>query len=232
MRAHWVILVLVVLSVFSGYALADAGLTCWTYGANCQTNGSVVAASDGSITGNLYYKSANFMSYVRVIDTNPDNSWTSPWMLNNQTTQIGGPPVTFGNALKGDVLIVQLCDQTENAATCGNGILNPYLFANDPKYSADGLSHAMAAQNGGVCPTALCDDPSKRINLIWLEDLATKQNTDWDYNDLVLALHNVDVLFPNDGMSQSQNSAVPEPATMSLLAGGLAAGWFRRKKKS
>jgi hypothetical protein len=231
-RAHWVILLLVVLVACAGSALADAGLTCWTFGGNCATNGSVVAASDGGITGNLYYKSADFMSYVRVIDTNPDNAWTSAWMLNNQTTQIGGPPVLFGNALKGDVLIVELCDQTLNAATCGNGIINPYLFANDPKYSADGLSHAMVNQNGGASPTAKGD--SMRTQLIWLEDLANKQNTDWDYNDLVLALHNIDVLFPNDGMSSGglNASPVPEPATLSLLAGGLAAGLFRRLKKS
>jgi hypothetical protein len=210
--------------------IADNGLKCSSFGATCATDGSIVAGSTGAISGNLFYESANFIDYVRVVDTNPNNSWTSPWMLNNQTTQIGGPSVTFGNAIKGDILVVELCDQDENAATCGNGIKNPYVFASDPNYSADNLSHAMIAQNGGACATANCSDQIGRTSLIWLEDLSTKQNSDWDYNDLVLALHNVDVVFPHDGSSQA--SAVPEPGTISLLVGGVAAGLIRRVKKS
>lgn len=231
MRARWVILALVVVAGFSLSAVAsidDSGLKCWTFGATCATDGTIVAASTGKVTGNLYYASANFTDYVRVVDTNPNNSWTSAWMLNNQTTQIGGTPVTFGNAQAGDILVVEICDQDENAATCGNGIQNPYVFASDPKYSADNLSHAMVAQNGGAGP--LANGGGLRSQLIWLEDLSNKQNTDWDYNDLVLAMHNIDVLFPHNG---SQDAApVPEPATLSLLAGGIAAGLIRRFKKS
>jgi hypothetical protein len=103
------------------------------------------------------------------------------------------------------------------------------VFASDPNYSADNLSHAQIAQNGGAGATANGVGP--RSQLIWLEDLSNKQNSDWDYNDLVLALHNVDVLFPHGG-GGSQPSPAPEPATLSLLAGGLAAGLIRRMKKS
>jgi hypothetical protein len=228
-RAHWVIFVLVVIAAFAVPAVADSGLTCWTFGATCATDGTIVAGASGTISGNLFYKSANFIDYVRVIDTNPNNSWTSPWVLNNQITQIGGPSVAFGNALKGDILVVELCDQDENAATCGNGIKNPYVFASDPNYSADDLSHAMVAQNGGAGATANGVGP--RTQLIWLEDLSNKQNSDWDYNDLVLALHNVDVVFPHNG-GTSEASPVPEPATLSLLVGGVAAGLIRRLKKN
>lgn len=210
-------------------SVADDGLKCGTFGATCATDGTIVAASNGKITGNLYYVSANFMDYVRVVDTNPANSWTSAWMLNNQTTQIGGTPVTFGNALAGDILVVELCDQFENATTCGNNITNPYVFASDPKYSADGLSHAQVAQNGGAGP--LANGGGIRSQLIWLEDLSNKQQSDWDYNDSVLALHNIDVLFPHGG-GGLDSSAVPEPATLTLLASGLAAGLIRRMKKS
>lgn len=228
MRAHWVILVLAAIAAFAVPAVADSGLTCWAFGATCATDGTIVAGTSGEITGNLYYKSANFTDYVRVVDTNPNNSWTSPWMLNNQITQIGGTPVAFGNALKGDILVVELCDQDENAATCGNGIKNPYVFASDPAYSADNLSHAMVAQNGGACPTASCLG-GVRTQLIWLEDLSNKQNSDWDYNDLVLAMHNINVAFPHNGSLDA--APVPEPATLSLLAGGLVAGLIRRMKR-
>lgn len=225
MRAHWVILVLVVLAAFAGSALADDGLQCWSFGVSCADDGTIVAGADGSITGNLYYQKANFTSYVRVIDTNPNNSWTSSWVLNNQITGIGGPPVTFGNALKGDILVVQLCDQQEQPNICTDNSRNQYLFASDPTYSADGLSHAMVPMNGGASATAKGDGP--RTQLIWFEDLADKQHTDWDYNDFVLALHNVDVLFPH-----GDAAAVPEPGTLSLLAGGLLTGLIRRIKKS
>lgn len=228
MRAHWVILVLVALAALSVPALADT-VTCGTFGQTCATDGTIVAGTTGEITGNLYYASANFTSYVRVIDTNPNNRWVSPWMLNNQTTPIGGPSVDFGSAMKGDILVVQLCDQNENFATCGNGIKNPYVFSNDPVYSADNLSHAQIAENGGACATASCES-GIRTQLIWLEDLSNKQHSDWDYNDLVLALHNIDVTFPNGGGLDA--SPVPEPATITMLAGGLAAGLFRRMKKS
>lgn len=230
MRARWVFFLSVVIASLAVPALADSGLECWSFGATCGTNGTITAGTTGEISGNLYYVSANFTSYVRVIDTNPNNAWTSPWMLNNQITQIGGPPVNFGVANKGDILVVQLCDQDENAATCGNGIKNPYLFASDKNYSADNLSHAMIPENGGACATAACFD-GVRTQLIWMEDLADKQNTDWDYNDFVLALHNVNVAFPNNG-GDSQSSPTPEPGTLSLLAGGVATGLVRRRKSS
>jgi hypothetical protein len=188
-----------------------------------------VAGSDGAISGNLYYVSANFTDYIRVIDTNPNNSWTSNWVLDNQLTGIGGPSINFGNALKGDVLVVQLCDQQEQPNICTETSKNQYLFSSDPKFSADGLSHAMVAQNGGASATAKGDGP--RTQLIWLEDLSAKENTDWDFNDFVLALHNVDVVFPHDSQT-SGASPVPEPATISLLAGGLVAGLIRRLKKN
>jgi hypothetical protein len=228
-RAHWVILVLVVIAAFTVPASADDGLHCWTFGQTCGTNGTIVAQSDGDIKGNIFYANANFTDWVRVIDLNPQNSWTSSWMLDNQRG-VGQPSVDFGHALKNDILVVQLCDQQEQPNLCVDSSKNQYLFASDPKYSADGLSHAMIPMDGGVGSTA--KDPGRGTQLIWLEDLSTKQNSDWDYNDLVLSLHNVDVAFPNSGGGTSQDSPVPEPATLSLLAGGVAAGLIRRFKKS
>jgi len=228
-RARWVfVLVLAVIAAFSVPALADNGLHCWTFGQTCATNGTIFALSNGDIKGNIYYANANFTDYVRVIDTDPNNSWTSPWMLDNQRG-VGQPSVDFGHALKGDILVVQLCDQDLQPNICTSGSKNQYLFANDPAYSADNVSHAMIPMDGGVGATA--KDPGRGTQLIWLEDLSTKWNSDWDYNDLVLSLHNVDVAFPNNG-GDSQNSPVPEPGTLSLLAGGLMAGVIRRMKKN
>ncbi len=228
MRAHRVILLFVVLAVFTGSALADDGLHCWTFGQTCATDGTIVAQSDGDIKGNIYYADANFADWVRVIDTNPQNSWTSNWMLDNQGG-IGQPSVDFGHALKNDILVVQLCDQALQPNICTSTSQNQYLFATDPKYSVDGLSHAMIPMDGGVGATA--KDPGRGTQLIWFEDLSTKWNSDWDYNDLVLSLHNVDVAFPNNG-GTLQAAPVPEPATLSLLVGGIAAGLLRRMKKS
>ncbi len=227
MRAHWVILVLVVLAAFAAPALADDGLHCWTFGQTCATNGTIFALSDGDIKGNIYYANANFPDWVRIIDTNPNNSWTSDWMLDNQGG-VGQPSVDFGHALKNDILVVQLCDQALQPNICTSTSKNQYLFANDPKFSVDGLSHAEIPMDGGVGATA--KNPGRGTQLIWLEDLSTKWNSDWDYNDLVLSLHNVDVVFPNGGNSQA--SPVPEPGTISLLAGGLVAGLIRRMKKN
>lgn len=230
MRAHGVILVLVVIAALAACAVparADV-LYCWTFGQSCATNGTIVAQSDGDIKGNIFYANANFTDWVRIIDLNPQNSWTSSWMLDNQRG-IGQPSVDFGHALKNDILVVQICDQQEQPNMCTDSSKNQYLFSSDPKYSADGLSHAMIPQDGGVSPTA--DKNGPRTQLIWLEDLSDKEHTDWDYNDLVLSLHNVDVLFPNNG-GTSQAAPVPEPATISMLAGGIAAGLFRRMKKS
>lgn len=229
MRAHWVILVLVVVTAFTIPALADNGLHCTTFGQTCATNGSIFAQSTGDITGNMYYSDANFTDYVRIVDTNPQNAWTSAWMLDNQRG-VGQPSVDFGHALKGDILVVELCDVQENATPCADVSTNPYVFASDPKYSADNVSHAMIPMDGGAGATASSRGP--RTQLIWLEDLSFKQNSDWDYNDLVVSLHNVDVVFPNNGGGTSQSSPVPEPATLSLLAGGLAAGVIRRMKKN
>lgn len=230
MRSHGLILVLAIIAGFSVSAAAsidDNGLKCWTFGATCATDGTIVAGSNGAVTGNLYYASANFTDYVRVIDTNPANAWTSPWMLDNQLG-VGQPLVDFGNALKGDILVVQLCDQQEQPNICNSTSKNEYLFGSDPRYSADGLSHAMIAQNGGAGP--LANGGGLRSQLIWLEDLSNKQNSDWDFNDLVLAMHNVDVLFPHSAGLDS--APVPEPATLSLLAGGLLAGLIGRIKRN
>lgn len=228
MRAHGVILRFVVIAALAVPALADNGLKCWTFGATCATNGTIFAQSDGDIKGNIYYSDANFTDWVRVIDLNPQNSWTSAWMLDNQRG-IGQPSVDFGHALKGDILVVQICDQELQPNLCVDSSKNQDLFGSDPKYSADGLSHAMVPMNGGISATSAGTGP--RSQLIWLEDLGDKQHTDWDYNDLVVALFNADVVFPHNG-GTSGSAEVPEPATLSLLAGGVAAGLIRRMKKS
>ena len=117
MRTQWTISLFVVLAVFAVPALADGGLLCTTSGHACQTNGTIVAQRDGDITGNIFYANADFTDYVRVIDLNPQNPWTSDWMLDNQRG-IGQPSVNFGHAMKNDILVVQICDQQRHFARC------------------------------------------------------------------------------------------------------------------
>ncbi len=230
MRARWVLFTFVVIAGLSVSAVAsvgDNGLKCTTFGQTCATDGTIFAQSTGDIKGNIFYSDANFIDWVRVVDTNPQNSWTSGWMLDNQRG-IGQPSVDFGHALKGDILVVQICDAELNASPCADSSKNPYVFGSDPKYSADNVSHAMVPMDGGAGATANNSGP--RTQLIWLEDLSFKQNSDWDYNDLVLSLHNVDVAFPNNG-GTSDTAPAPEPGTICLLASGLAAGLIRTIKK-
>ncbi len=234
MRAYWVLFCLLAVAACAVPAAADSGLTCSTFGGTCASPLQITAQFTGSITGNLYYQSANFTDYVRLIDTNPNNNWTSPWVLSNQG-QINSQLVTFGQALKGDVLVMQLCDQQEQPNICTSASKNEYLFASDPNYSADGKNHALVNVNGGVSPVA--NDPTRNLPkswVIWMEDLSTKQNTDWDFNDTAIALHNVNISFGGSEFSNGpgQQSEVPEPGTISLLASSLAAGLLCRFRKN
>ena len=229
MRTQWMISLFVVLAVFAVPALADNGLLCTTSGHTCATDGTIVAQRDGDITGNIFYANADFADWVRVIDLNPQNPWTSSWMLDNQRG-IGQPSVNFGHAMKNDILVVQICDQQLQPNLCVDNSKNQYLFASDPNFSVDGLSHAEIPQDGGFGPWGTTSH-IRNSQLIWLEDLGTKQGSDWDYNDLVVSLHNVDVLFPNSG-GTSESSPVPEPGTIVLLASGLAGGLIRRMNKN
>jgi hypothetical protein len=155
-----------------------------------------------------------------VIDTNPNNSWTSPWLLDNQlgTTQ---PTVTFGSALQGDVLIVELCDaQLQSNQMCD--VNSNYLFSTDPSHSHDGLNHAMSNTLG---PAYI--DPVSGINYwpVWMEDLDAAHNSDFDYNDEVVTLQNVIIGF------SAENASVPEPASLSLVAAGVSAALLRKFRK-
>lgn len=223
MRLSWVLLCVILLPALALTAVADTGdngLMCNSFGGVCANPVQITAQNTGDITGNLSYYSANFPDFVRVIDTNPNNSWTSPWMLDNQNG-IQQPSVTFGSALKGDVLVVQLCDQELQITLCARGARNPYLFASDPAYSVDGKSHALANTLGGGT-TTLKD--GTLVWQLWLEDLDDKWDTDWDYNDSVISLHNVEISFA----SSQENAPVPEPASISLLASGIAAACWRK----
>ncbi len=224
MRLYWVSLVLVLMAACSIPAVADTGLLCSTFGATCANPQQITAQFTGDITGNLYYVSANFHDWVRVIDTNPDNSWTSNWFFNNQLG-VQQPSVVFGHANQGDVLVVQLCDQEEQRNLCAPSSKNQYLLASDPAYSGDGMNHALVNVNGGATTTARGDGP--KTWLIWLEDLDTAHDSDWDYNDEVIGLHNVLVSFGAEGAQ----APVPEPATISLLVSGLGAGFLGWLKK-
>ena len=231
MRASCVLMVLVLVALCAIPAAAgigDNGLKCWTYGATCEQPMTITAQSTGDITGNLYYYSANFIDFVRIVDTNPNNSWTSPWMLENQlgTQQ---PKVDFGHALAGDVLVVELCDEQEQTALCASNSKNPYIFASDPTYSSDHVSHAVVNIKGNV--SDLANGGGSLSALIWMEDLADKQHTDWDYNDSVIALHNVIVNFYQSN-GNGIDAPTPEPGTICLLASGLAAGLIRLRKRN
>ena len=225
MRSYWVLLCVFLLPacVLTAFAdIGDNGLKCNTFGATCANPLQITAQFTGDITGNLYYSSADFHDWVRVIDTNPNNSWTSRWYLENKlgTQQ---RPVVFGSALQGDVLVVQLCDQELQ-----NGLCSPfsnYLFASDPAYSHDGVSHALANTDGGA--TLSLGNPTLTW-AIWLEDLDAAHGGDFDYNDEVIGLHNVLISFASEGT----NAPVPEPASLVLLGSGLAAGVLRRIKKA
>lgn len=234
MRASWVLTCLLLVAACAIPAAADSSLTCSSFGATCANPLQITAQFTGDITGNLYYQSANFTDYVRVIDTNPNNSWTSPWVLSNQGG-INSQLVTFGQALRGDVLVLQLCDQQEQPNICTSPSQNQYLFASDPNYSADGKSHALVNEAGGVSATA--NDPTRnrpKSWMIWMEDLSTKEGSDWDYNDTVIALHNVNISFDGSDYSSGlgPQSEVPEPGTISLLASSLVGGLLYKFRKN
>ena len=199
----------------------DSGLLCSTYGANCANPTQITAQNNGNITGSLYYYSADFYDWVRVIDTNPNNSWTSSWTLFNHGQNNG--PVVFGSALKGDVLVVQLCDQTLQFSFCSRS--SNYIYGSDPRYSVDGKSHALVNTQGGGTVSL---KNSTQTWAIWMEDLDDRWKSDWDYNDEVVTISNITVSFGSSS-SPEQDAPVPEPASLSLLGSGLAA-WLLRKK--
>ena len=158
--------------------------------------------------------------WVRVVDTNPNNSWVSPWLLENKNS-INQPSVVFGNALKGDVLVVQLLD-LELQFT----VRSDYLFATDPAFSVDGKNHAIVNTNGGA--TVSLRNPTQTW-AIWLEDLSDRWKSDWDFNDQVIALSNITVSFA-DSPAPDSNAPVPELASMSLLGSAISTAWLLRKK--
>lgn len=199
-------------------SVGDAGESCNGIGGVCTSPARITAQFTGDIKGNLEYFSANVNDWVRVIDTNPNNSWTSAWYLDNQKGT-GQPTVTFGSALQGDVLILELCDaalQTNQMCDANSN----YLFSTDPSHSHDGWNHGLANTLG---PGFI--DPVDHTNYwaVWMEDLDNAHGSDWDYNDEVVTLHNVIISF-----GAERGAQVPEPASLSLLAAGVAAGWLRK----
>ena len=220
LRSYWVLLCVFLLPacVLTAFAdIGDNGQKCNTFGATCENPLQITAQSTGKITGNLYYFSADFNDYVRVIDTNPNNSWTSPWYLRNHDG-VNQPSVTFGSALKGDVLVVQICDEELQGGLCTPG--SKYLFGSDPADSHDGLNHALVSTIGGGTVSL---QNQTQVWAIWLEDLDAVHDGDFDYNDEVVSLHNVVVSFANQA-----GLPVPEPTSLSLLATAFAAGWLRK----
>jgi hypothetical protein len=176
-------------------AVADSGDTCNSIGGTCAPLTQITAQFTGTIDGNLFYFSANFHDYVRVIDTNPNNSWTSPWLLENQlgTTQ---PNVTFGSAIQGDVLRIELCTaELQTNQMCDAN--SDYLFSNDPSHSHDGLNHA---QSNTLGPGYIDPIDHKNYWAAWMEDLDSAHDGDFDYNDEVVTLHNVIYTFTSRKM--------------------------------
>jgi len=151
------------------------------------------ADASGNITGWFYGYSAGDTDEIRMVDVT--SGYTSQWAFVNKTTTVGAS-FNFGSVTAGDALVWELYNVNTND-----------ILASNPLDSADGLNHVYAASYSGTGGPA--GIPAGTY--LGFEDLASFQNSDFDYNDDTFVVEN-----------DSDNPVVtPEPDSFYLLGTGI-----------
>jgi hypothetical protein len=160
---------------------------------------TITATATGDVIGYFYGASAGDTDEVKVCDTTVGPLDCSPLEFDNQTT---APGASFTFAVTaGDTLVFDL----ENFSTST-------LLSSDPSMSADGLNHAYVTPYSGTGGPA--GIPAGTF--VGMEDLASFQGSDFDYNDDQFVFTNLTV--------------TPEPSMLILCAGLLALLPVARRK--
>jgi hypothetical protein len=159
------------------------------------------AATTGDVTGYFYGFSAADTDEIQMCDLTA--VFCSPFEFDNQTTTVGAS-FDFGSVTAGDTIIFNLLNFTTGT-----------MLSSDPLDSADGLNHAYVTPYTDTGSTAVAGIPPGLF--IGMEDLASFQGSDFDYNDSQFVFTNL-------------TSAVPEPSLVILCIGLLGLVPVARRK--
>lgn len=189
MKRTTLLLLMVVVS-----AVSWAGIIPYQNVGQVAPTTTFTASAAGNVVGYFYGFSAADTDFVRMTDLTTGRS--SDFLLQNNATSIGYG-ADFGPVKKGDVLVFDMWNQSTNM-----------ILSSLPTRSQDGLNHAYAAPwPGGYADGQWI--PAGTFT--GMEDLASFQGSDFDYND--------DQFIWTDVSSHS--SATPEANSILLLAGGV-----------
>jgi hypothetical protein len=127
---------------------------------------TLAATSTGAVDGYFYGFNAADTDQIQMCDQT--KGICSAFMLDNQTTPVG-TETDFGSVAAGDIIIFNLLNVTTDDT----------FLSSDPSLSADHLNHAYVTPYSGTGGPA--GIPAGTF--IGMEDLASFQGSDFDYND-------------------------------------------------